>query len=168
MTTEEEITTDAPTTTEVMSTDQPTSEELSTTEEIVSESTTLEPTTEEDTTPVYTTTNPETTEENTDTSTESPETTTGKNSLNFESSNLNNRISKSILYRLIYSSIVSYGLGPDPVSPCDNFICYNGGYCREDPRLPEGAECVCPKEYDGDYCQYGKVYCQTYLLFHDY
>merc|ERR1712223_1288838 len=47
--------------------------------------------------------------------------------------------------------------GNDDGGPCDDFRCYNGGYCREGPRLPDGAECVCPEEYDGEFCQYLNV-----------
>ena len=48
-------------------------------------------------------------------------------------------------------------------SPCEDpdFICYNGGYCVEDPRLPDGRECHCPEQWDGDQCdlcKFDKMY----------
>ena len=48
-------------------------------------------------------------------------------------------------------------LASNDESPCENIICYNGGYCVEDPRLPNGAECHCPTGYDGEFCTLGML-----------
>ena len=57
--------------------------------------------------------------------------------------------------------------GNNDSGPCDDINggngCFNGGYCREDPRLPDGAECVCTEEYDGEFCQYRKIEILHYL-----
>lgn len=51
-----------------------------------------------------------------------------------------------------YFSIVSV------VSPCQGFICENGGKCTADFRnIPPSASCTCRSGFDGSHCATGTI-----------
>jgi hypothetical protein len=44
--------------------------------------------------------------------------------------------------------------------PCtfDSTLCQNEGHCIDDPTIEKGFKCLCKNQYEGEFCEQGKIY----------